>query len=155
MRLLLLTLALATLAACSRPPRPEHAPPARLALDGLVIESSTKLDVSDPNARITAAAAAGAAWPGSPLEIAVKVLHGDLDTRELMIHEVKNRTEGADETVIEAAADGYLDDSGRGAWHRMVLRRQADRTWRLASHEIAYRCWRGHHLDAYSAELCP
>lgn len=57
--------------------------------------------------------------------------------------------------MIEITSDGYLDDSVRGSWQRLTFRRLEDRTWRLASHEIAYRCWRGHHLESYSAEWCP
>jgi len=155
MRLLLPTLALAALLGCSRPPAPGDEPTARHALDGLVLESTAALDVGEPNSRIAAATAAGAAWVESPLDIAVRVIRGDAGTRELRLHEVKNRTEGADAAVIEITADGYLDDSVRGAWHRLALHRRDDGTWRLTSHEIAYRCRRGHHLDAYSAELCP
>ena len=31
----------------------------------------------------------------------------------------------------------------------------ADGTWRVAEARRATRCWRGHHLESYSAQLCP
>jgi hypothetical protein len=118
-------------------------------------ESWAKLEVGALNGRVEEAVSAQEAWPRSPLLVAVHLLCGDLDTRSLVLEEVKNRGESADETRISCIRDGFLDDSIRGDWHELDLRRLADGTWRIRKAQVAVRCWRSEHTDVYQAKPCP
>jgi len=118
------------------------------------VESWQSVDVASLNARVDEAAAGGAAWPASPLNLTVELFGGDVDTRILSLAEQNNRGEGADTTVVVMVRDGFLDDSIRGDWHRIVYRRLPDGTWRLHEVRRAYRCWRGHHQEAFSSQPC-
>ena len=118
------------------------------------VESWESVDVSGLNARIEDGVAAGATWPRSPLRLTVELLVSDVDTRAIWLTEEGNRGEVADTTVVTAVRDGFLDDSVRGDWQRIVYHRLGDGTWRVHEARRAYRCWRGHHLSAFSSQLC-
>ena len=120
----------------------------------VVPESWEQTDAAPLNARVDQAVEAGASWPGSPLEITVELFGGDEDTRSVILKEELNRGEGADTVVVVMVRDGFLDDSIRGYWERIVYHRQPDGTWRVIDLRRAYRCWRGHHTDTYSAHRC-
>jgi hypothetical protein len=123
-------------------------------VNGIEVESWESVDPAAMNTRITAAVAAGENWPTSPLAATVELLGGDADTRILTLEELKNRTEGADTTVVVLIRDGFLDDSVRGDWHRIVFGLQPDRTWRIHSLRRAFRCYRGHHKESFSGDRC-
>jgi hypothetical protein len=125
------------------------------SVDNVEVESWESLDPAGMNAQIAQAVASGEDWPTSPLAATVRLLEGDSDTRILRLEESKNRTEGADTTVVVLTRDGFLDDSVRGDWHRIVYERQPDRTWRIDSVRRAFRCYRQHHHESYSREWCP
>jgi hypothetical protein len=129
-------------------PKPED-------MQDISVESWEAIDVAPLNARIEEAVGVGATWPASPLETTIELFGGDIDTRSLSLTEEKNLTEGADTTVVIMVRDGFLDDSVRGDWHRIVFRIEPDRTWRIHEIRRAFRCWRGHHLDAYGSKWCP
>lgn len=124
-------------------------------LGDVVVESWATIEVDPINELIEEAVTSDARWPASPLEITVKLFGGDNDTRVLSLMEEKNRGEEADTTIVVLIRDGFLDDSVRGDWHRIVYERHVDRTWRVSEVRRAFRCWRGHHLDAFSSQLCP
>jgi len=140
-------LALVFVAGCAASPAPDAA--------DAPVESWEPVAVNEFNARIDSAVASDAAWPSSPLSIALEFLGGDAGARRFTVDQRRNRAEAADTTVIVIVRDGLLDDSVRGDRHRIVLRRLADRTWRVQEVLRAFRCQRGHHLDAYSSEWCP
>lgn len=142
-----LIVGLVLVAGCAAPP-----PPGAVQTP---VESWETVGAADLNARIDDAAADAAAWTSSPLSVVLELFGGDADARLLTVDERKNRAEGADTTVVVIVRDGLMDDSVRGDWHRIVLRRLADRTWRLHEVRRAFRCRRGHHLDSFSSELCP
>ena len=119
------------------------------------VESWESVDVAGLNTRIEGAVAVGAAWPRSPLRMTVELLITDVDTRSVWLTEQGNRGEVSDTTVVIVVRDGFLDDSVRGDWHRIVYYRAGDGTWRVHEVQRAYRCWRGHHLTAFSSQLCP
>jgi hypothetical protein len=119
------------------------------------VESWEPVGVDEFNARIDGAVAAGAGWPSSPLSIALELLDGDAGARHVTVDQRRNRAEAADTTTIVIVRDGLLDDSVRGDWHRVVLRRLPDSTWRVHEVRRAFRCQRGHHLNSYSSEWCP
>lgn len=122
--------------------------------EGIEVESWETVDPAPMNAKVASAVAAGETWPTSPLAITVDLFGGDVDTRILSLEERKNRTEGADTTVVVLIRDGFLDDSVRGDWHRIVYARQEDWTWRVHSVRRAYRCYRRDHLESFSRDLC-
>ncbi len=118
-------------------------------------ETWLPLEVVVLNRSIEEAVSAKEDWPQSPLLLVVHFLGGDLDTRSLVLREVKNRGEGADETKIVCIRDGFLDDSVRGDWHEFDLYRLSDGTWRVNSARFAIRCWRSENTDVFQAKPCP
>ncbi len=146
MRWLMIGLLLAAGCAASRRQAPNP-------LDA-VVESWEQMDAAPLNASIEDAVRVGASWPASPLEITVQLFGSDEDTRSVVLSEEKNRAEGADTTVVVAVRDGFLDDSIRGYWERVVYVRTADRTWRVHDARRACRCWRGHHTGTFSSHPC-
>ena len=118
-------------------------------------ESWSTLDASKLNARVEEAVAAEESWPRSPLLLALHLIGGDVDTRSLVLEEVKNRGEGADATKIVCIRDGFLDDSIRGDWYEIDLRRLPDGTWRVHEARIAIRCWRSDNPEVYQEKPCP
>ena len=146
MRWLMIGLLLTAGCAASRPETPNP-------LD-VTVESWEQMDAKPLNAQIDDAVGDGASWPSSPLEITIELFGSDVDTRSVALKEELNRGEGADTVVVIMVRDGFLDDSIRGYWERIVYHRQPDRTWRVLDVRRAYRCWRGHHTDTYSSHWC-
>lgn len=124
------------------------------SLMGLPVESYRLVDCAGLNEAITTAAGQGDAWASDPVDIARRFV-GSSGARSMDIWRQDDHGEQADSTTVIIVEDGYLDDSIRGMWHRFRLARSADDTWRIVEVRRAYRCWRGHHLDGYSKELCP
>lgn len=85
----------------------------------------------------------------------VELFGADTDKRALWLSEEANRGEAPDTVVVIMVRDGLVDDSVRGDWHRVVYRRQGDGSWRVHDLRRAYRCWRGHHLEAFGSKSCP
>lgn len=136
-------------AACSRSP-----PPGAAALAEVPVESWQYVEVAPLDSSIEAALAAGEQWPESPARVALEVLGGESEARSLSLTEEKVRAEAADTVIVVLARDGFLDDSVRGDWHRLVLYRSADGGWRVADARRALRCWRAD-ADHYRAGPCP
>ena len=118
-------------------------------------DSWVTLDANLLNVRIEKAIAAEESWPQSPLLVTFYLVGGDEDTRSLILEEIKNRGEGADATKVVCLRDGLLDDSVRGDWHEINLRRFPDGTWRVSDARVAYRCWRSGDSDVYQERPCP
>ena len=113
------------------------------------------LEVADLNARIDEAVAASLDWPDSPLQVTLQLFGSDNGVRQIALEEVKNKTEGADVTIVVYIRDGFLDDSVRGDWHEIHYRRLDDGTWRVSKARVAYRCMRGENTGEYQAVPCP
>ena len=143
-----LLLLLLLVSACAR--TPHSADP----LD-VPVESWDIVDVAPLNALVDEAAGAGSDWPRSAVSVTLGVLGGDADARFLALSGAGNKGEQADTVVVHLARDGFLDDSLRGDWHRAVLYRVDDGTWRLHELRRAFRCRRGGSTDRYSAGWCP
>jgi len=129
-------------------------PTAESPLD-VPVDSWLEVNVAPLNSRVDEAVDAGVDWPRSALYVTLDLLGGDVDTRALVLSEVANRGEAPDTMIVVVARDGLLDDSVRGDWHRAVLYRLTDGTWRFHEMRRAFRCYRGGSLDRYSADLCP
>jgi hypothetical protein len=127
----------------------------RFSADDAKVESWESVDPAPMNAQISAAVRSGEDWPASPLEATIRLFGGDRDTRIVRFDESKNRTEGADTTVVVLIRDGFLDDSVRGDWNKIIYELQTDRTWRIQSVQRAYRCYRGQNQDSYTRMRCP
>lgn len=113
------------------------------------------LDSEKYNLRVEEAIATNETWPQSPLLLVLHLIGGDVDIRSLVIEEVKTQSDGADSTRIMCIRDGFLDDSVRGDWHEIDLRRLSDGTWRISALKVAIRCWRSENTDVYQKEPCP
>jgi hypothetical protein len=149
MRVRYSVLLLLLVAGCAASPPPAESPLA------VPVDSWRDVDVMPLNSRVDEAVDAGLDWPRSALYVTLNLVGGDVDTRSLALSEVANRGEAPDTMVVVVARDGLLDDSVRGDWHRAVLHRLTDGTWRLHEMRRAFRCYRGGSLDRYSADLCP
>ncbi len=136
-------------AGCAASPPPVESP-----LD-VPVDSWGEVDVARLNSRVDEAVDAGLDWPQSALYVTLNLVGGDVDARSLALSEVANRGEAPDTMVVVVARDGLLDGSVRGDWHRAVLYRLTDGTWRIHEMRRAFRCYRGGSLDRYSADLCP
>jgi hypothetical protein len=117
------------------------------------VESYQLVDAAGFNETILAAGESES-WPADPVEIARRFI-GSHDARTVNISRQDDPGERADSTTVIIVEDGYLDDSLRGTWHRFRMARSGDGTWIVAEVRRAYRCWRGHHQNSYSEELCP
>ncbi len=121
----------------------------------VVVESSEPVDVAPLNERVSAALLTAGTWPRSPLRMTLELFGDDVETRSVRIQEEKNRGEGADTTTVTLIRDGFMNDSVRGSWERIVYRRMSDGSWRVIEARRATRCWRGDRLDTYGATPCP
>jgi hypothetical protein len=120
----------------------------------VVVESWESLDVVKLNARVDTAATAKAAWPRSPLRTTIELFGDDADTRSIALTVQSERGEVPDSSSVLMVRDGFRDDSIRGDWSEITFRRMPDGTWRVRAVRRAYRCWRGHHKDTFSARPC-
>ena len=106
------------------------------------------------NQRVAEAAAKGESWVHDPVLIGLEFM-GSRGSPRVDIKRQDQDGEAARSTTVTIVEDGYLDDSVRGTWTRFKMTRLDDNTWRLVDVKRAFRCWRGHHQDSYSARLCP
>ena len=106
------------------------------------------------NQRLSEAAAKGESWVHDPVRIGLEFL-GSRGSPRVDIRRQDQNGEAARLTTVTIVEDGYLDDSVRGTWTWFKMTRLDDNTWRLVDVRRAFRCWRGHHQDSYSAQLCP
>ncbi len=118
-----------------------------------VVESSTVMDVTEFNAFVDDATAAGEQWVRNPIMVVMEYLrHPNTSVTE--ITRIDPPGESMPRTTITVVQDGFLDDSVRGTWHEFTLDRKADGSWRIDEARGAYRCHRGHQKDDYGARLC-
>ncbi|MCK4597126.1 hypothetical protein KAU04_03770 [bacterium] len=117
-------------------------------------ESYELVDFAQFNDTILEAIATGKTWSQDPIEVTRRFLNS-AGARSVNILREDDRGERSDSSTIIIVEDGYQDDSVRGMWNWFRLARSTDDTWRIVEVRRAYRCWRGHHLDSFSKELCP
>ena len=118
------------------------------------VESFRPVAYGGFNQRVAEASAKGESWVHDPVRIGLEFL-GSRGSPRVDIKRQDQDGEAARLTTVIIVEDGYLDDSVRGTWTRFKMTRLDDNTWRLAEVQRAFRCWRGHHQDSYSAQLCP
>ena len=118
------------------------------------VESFQLIDGVDFNGTIATAVQEGRRWPRDPIRVAQEFL-GSPGPGSVRIEREDGSGERPDSTTVTVLEDGFLDDSIRGRWTEFRQVRKADGTWRIAEVRRAYRCWRGHHQESYSQELCP
>jgi len=121
----------------------------------LPLISSEQLDVTGYNKKIFDALAVGELWPTEPMALATHLLgHGEearLSGMTRWYHEGENPTG----TTVHVLWDGLRDDSVRGIWHQLELKRSDHGNWRVVEIRRAYRCWRGCNQDRFSEHPCP
>lgn len=137
------------LAGCGAPPVAGSGP-----LD-VPVDSWELVPVAELNARIEAAETDGLDWPRHAIGAALAVLEYGWDARYVEFSATGDRGEVADTVVVVVGRDGFKDDSLRGDWHRAVLYRTSQGTWRFHELRRAYRCYRGKVPAHYSGERCP
>ena len=127
----------------------------------LPVYAARAMDTDEFNRRVAEGIRLGYDMPDNPFEVAesfagpleapfvsVVVLYPSLEVRP---------EEAPTEAVVTIVRDGYFDDSTRGDWHRLRIRRHEDGGWRLEEVLVAYRCYRGlkTQLHGFTGEFCP
>jgi hypothetical protein len=138
---------------CALVRRAERDPQDAAWLLDLPVFSSSAVDVSAFNERMRKASEAGEAWPRDPVRVAMEYT-GGLDGPIAALVKVDDAGEGAASCAITVVCDGLLDDSIRGTWNELHLALTQTGAWEITRASRAYRCWRGPHGRAYSAEPC-
>jgi hypothetical protein len=111
--------------------------------------------VEEFNSEVDSAAGAGEAWTQDPLDVVKNFIWGSIGhSYYTWLERQNNRLEWPDSTVITLVRDGEADDSIRGDWHRVVLYRLPDNTWRLVEAWRAFSCYRGHQREIYGKRRC-
>jgi hypothetical protein len=123
----------------------------------LPVKSYALQDVRAFNAQL-AAREPSDAWQNQPLGIALEYLNGASDGRMTSI--TSQLPEGEDPespstVVITVVQDGFLDDSVRGQWHRLTLKKNKKERWMLLEARSANLCQRGSNTQAFQKEPCP
>ena len=131
-----------------------HPPTGAKPLD-VVVDSWQSMRVDQLNRVAGDAAEQGLAWSRSAIGVALATIDYGLDARYVEFYSEGNRGEVADTVVVIVGRDGFNDDSVRGDWHRAVVYRVADGTWRFHKLDRAFRCYRVRSLESYSGDLCP
>lgn len=99
------------------------------------------------------AARAGSGWAQSPVTIAARFM-SIVGTDAASSSITFPTAEIGSRAVATITQEGLLDDSVRAVRYRLVLRRQADGSWRIFSAERTQRCWAGRGHEDFSADLC-
>ncbi len=117
------------------------------------VESFEELDMAPFERSIRQAAADGAPWVEDPLQMALAFV-GPFEGRSQSITRRNDSSEAPGHVEIIVVEDGYLDDSVRGAWYRLLFVRDSRGAWTIEAAYRAWRCWprRGH--DSFSKEPC-
>ena len=115
------------------------------------VESYVVLET--PEAEATIAAGAGEAWVRDPLRVALATI-GAGSSEGFQVDRTDPEDKNPDETVVSLVADGLKDDSVRAEWTQVLLHRDAAGVWHPVETRRAWRCWRGHHRESYSKQLC-
>jgi heat shock protein HslJ len=123
-------------------------------VESFLVESSSPITFAELNQRLSQEASEGKAWVQDPIRVALEFM-GSRHSPRVNIQGEDQGGEVAHSTTVVVVEDGYLDDSVRGTWTRFKMKRTDSRTWRVVDIQRAYRCWRGHHKDSYSAQACP
>jgi hypothetical protein len=122
-------------------------------LTEIPVISSESVAVSPWNDKIEDALRAGEKWPYSPLELVIRLLDAEQETRQVTIQTVADRTENPEQVTVTIIRDGFLDDSARGDWHRILLVRKEDGAWRISGMKRSRRCWRPEN-DSFQVRQC-
>jgi heat shock protein HslJ len=122
-------------------------------VETFLVESSSPIAFAEFNQRLSQEASEGKVWVQDPIRIALEFM-GSRHEPRVNIQREDQGGEVAHSTTVTVVEDGYLDDSVRGTWTRFKMKRNDNRTWRIVDVQRAYRCWRGHHEDSYSAQPC-
>ena len=119
-----------------------------------MVTSYKTLSASRFNTTIDQAVAEGEKWPASPALVAYYILGGDAETRSFHLSREADSAENPSRMTCVVIRDGFLDDSVRGDWHKIMLVREPDNTWRISEIQKAHSCWRSDD-DTYRSDPCP
>lgn len=126
--------------------------PAATRPDLLPVESCGPILCSNFNARIEDAARSGERWMNDPIRVARKFIASEGASFVGIVrqdHEGENPTR----TTVIIVEDGWLDDSFRGAWHRILLVGAGyGGPWIIDEAQVAYRGWRKVSTNAFNIE---
>jgi hypothetical protein len=123
-------------------------------VESFLVESSSPIAFAEFNQRLSQETNKGKAWVQDPIQVVMEFM-GSRHSPRVNIQREDQGAEVAHSTTVTVVEDGYLDDSVRGTWTRFKMKRTDNRMWRVVDIQRAYRCWRGHHKDSYSAQPCP
>lgn len=96
-------------------------------------------------------------WQNQALAVALRYLKDTSGTRLTRITSQVPAGEDPEEpslVIITVVQDGFLDDSVRGEWNQLILKKDHKERWMLQSARKAFLCHRGS-TQAFQKELCP
>jgi hypothetical protein len=111
-------------------------------LTNIPVRSSESVAVTPWNDAIENAVRNREKWPFGPLQLVIRLLNAEEETRQINIHSAADRSENPERITVTIIRDGFLDDSVRGDWHYFLLVRQEDGSWRISEAKRSRRCWR-------------
>ncbi|MCK5241942.1 hypothetical protein KAR34_05785 [bacterium] len=124
--------------------------------DQYPVKSYKYLEFGEFNQRIKLAVDEKEAWVKSPLLVSQRFV--DISKEEpgfISIIKKDNASENPTESIVTIVLEGFLDDSQRGAWYQIYLKRDPPKScWLIKKVETAYLCWRGK-KNIFKKELCP
>ena len=116
-----------------------------------VEQKGQTMSFSDFNQEIVVGLANNQTWVNSPIEIAMKFLGADMETR---LKTIELEEKGSkNEVSIAVIDDGYLDDSIRGGIVILQMSKN-DQLWQIKKASQAWNCWRDRGHQDYSTEPC-
>lgn len=127
------------------------------SVDKLPVKSyALQKDVQAFNAEL-AARKPSEPWQKQPLSVALRYLKGASGSR--LTHITSQIPKGEDPedpslVIITVVQDGFLDDSVRGEWNQLFLKKDHKQRWMLQSARKAFLCYRGS-TQVFQKGLCP
>lgn len=127
-------------------------------VEQLPVKSYALQDVQAFNAQL-AAREPSYTWQNQAIVIALEYLNGASGGRLTSItSQVPSGGESVESpstAMIVVVQDGFLDDSVRGQWDQLILKKDKKNRWMLQEARRAFLCVRGSNTQAFQKELCP
>ena len=89
----------------------------------------------------------------NPLKVILSLLKINSEQKDLVIYQTFPRIEEKENLIITVFREGYLDDSVRGEWNEVEMKKVSENKWVIISAKKAFLCWRSD-SHQYQEDLC-